>query len=141
MRLHSHGPDYRAVKLELSMTSMIDVVFLLLIFFLVTSTFVKPEKQLRSALQPAQQSSSQTIADLEPAVVSIVRRGDQVVFRLGAIETSRLEELREPLENFVNKDDGAFVSVGSGVPFEEVARAIGLCRASGFVKVAYVPAD
>lgn len=141
MRLHSHGPDYRAVKLELSMTSMIDVVFLLLIFFLVTSTFIKPERQLPSALQPAQRSSAQVITDLEPAVITIARRGDRVLFRLGAIETGRLEELRFPLENFNNKDDGAFVTVGSDVPFEQVARAIGLCRASGFVKVAYVPAD
>jgi biopolymer transport protein ExbD len=30
-------------KIELSMTAMIDVVFLLLIFFLVTTTFVPPE--------------------------------------------------------------------------------------------------
>ena len=46
MKLSNRAVDSRSNKIELSMTSMIDVVFLLLIFFLVTTTFVRPEKQL-----------------------------------------------------------------------------------------------
>ena len=42
MKLTSH----RASQLDMQMTSMIDVVFLLLIFFMVTSSFQKTEREL-----------------------------------------------------------------------------------------------
>ena len=45
MRLSSHKLQ-RETHLELPMTSMIDVVFLLLIFFMTTSAFVKTEREL-----------------------------------------------------------------------------------------------
>ena len=38
-------------KLDLQMTSMIDCVFLLLIFFMVTSSFNKAERELDPAVQ------------------------------------------------------------------------------------------
>ena len=141
MRLNSPRARRRPTRIELSMTSMIDVVFLLLIFFLVTTTFVRPERQLLSNLHRDSGSAPQQASDLQPAVITITRDGDRVVFQLGAIRTERLTELRSPLEQFDNKQDGAFVRVANGVPFEAAAQAIGLCRGSGFVSVAYVPSD
>ena len=38
-------------KIDLQMTSMIDVVFLLLIFFMVTSSFNKAERELDPAIK------------------------------------------------------------------------------------------
>ena len=60
-------------QMELSMTSMIDVVFLLLIFFLVTTTFVAPERQLKSNIKVQNQSTSSRPKDLEPAIIDVVQ--------------------------------------------------------------------
>jgi biopolymer transport protein ExbD len=127
------------VKLELSMTSMIDVVFLLLIFFLVTTTFLRPEQQVKSAIKVIEQDAQQSRSDLEPAIVDVILQNEKVVFKLGAIRTSEIAEIRKSLEQFENKSDGAFVRVADDVPFEQAAQAIGACHASGFESVSYLP--
>jgi len=121
------------------MTSMIDVVFLLLIFFLVTTTFLRPEQQVRSAIKVVEQDAQQSRSDLEPAMVDVILQNEQVIFKLGAIRTNDIGEIREILDQFDNKAEGAFVRVADDVPFEQAAQAIGACRASGFVSVSYLP--
>ncbi len=133
---------YRAHRCpELSMTSMIDVVFLLLIFFLVTTTFVRPERQLQPSIKVEEKSPDQASSDLEPAIVDIVRQERGVMFKLGAIRTNDLDEIAEALRGFENKSDGAFVRVSGDVPFESAAQLIGVCRAVGFPSVSYIPVD
>lgn len=126
-------------KLELSMTSMIDVVFLLLIFFLVTTTFVKSERQLRPAIKVNDQSVAKTQSDLQPAIVKVVPGAQGFVYRLGSRDFTDVGELTEVLEVFENKYDGAFVMVSDNAPFQKAADAIQACTASGFVGVTYVP--
>lgn len=128
-------------KIELSMTAMIDVVFLLLIFFLVTTTFVPPERHVAAGIQADVSAGNQSQSDLQPAVIEIIGSGDQTFFQLGAIRTASLHELKTPLEQFQDKSEGAFVRVGAGVPFEKVAQTIGLCKSVGFISVAYIPGD
>ena len=123
------------------MVSMIDVVFLLLIFFLVTTTFIKPERQVATGIKVEATDSGKRQSDLEPAVIDVVEVGDQAAFRLGAITTTDLEELRKILQEFENKTDGAFVRVAPNVPFESAAQAIGICKATGFSTVSYIPAE
>ena len=67
------------------MTSMIDVVFLLLIFFMTTASFVKTERQLDSNIKN-QDSASSSASDMEPAIVEIVNSSGQFVYRIGARE-------------------------------------------------------
>ena len=121
------------------MTSMIDVVFLLLIFFLVTTTFVRPERQLSAAIKSSQQTSAQNQSLLEPALVDVRKPGAQVVYQMGAVSTTDLKEIERMLKLHENKTDGAFVRVGDGVPFESAAQVIAACKVSGFESVAYVP--
>lgn len=130
----------RRSRLELSMTSMIDVVFLLLIFFLVTTTFIRPERQVQSTISPERISPAQNKSLLEPAVVSIkLASNGQPFFRLGAVESSRIERISEILGAFENKSEGAVVRVRDDVPFGAAAKAIAACRAAGFVTVSYLP--
>ena len=123
------------------MTSMIDVVFLLLIFFLVTTTFIKPERQVSSSIKVEETATAASVSDLEPAVIEVFVLGESVAFRLGAITTTDLTQLKKPLNLFENKVDGAFIRVSGDVPFEYAAKAIGLCKSVGFEQVAYVPAE
>ena len=125
-------------KIELSMTSMIDVVFLLLIFFMTTASFVKTERQLDSNIKN-QDSSSSSASDMEPAIIDIVNSGGRFVFRVGAREILNAEELTGILRQFPSKLDGAYVKVSDEAPFGMVAAAIQSCKDADFTTVTYVP--
>ncbi len=138
MKLSSRKID-RERKIELSMTSMIDVVFLLLIFFMVSSSFVKTERQLEPTIKVKKKSVSQAASDMEPAIIEVVRSGNRFVYKIGSLEMTSDEELTEVLERFDNKMDGAFVRVADGVPFRMAAAAIQACKSAKFMTVSYVP--
>ena len=123
------------------MTSMIDVVLLLLIFFIVTTTFVRPERQIQSAIKVNEKSDSQAQSMLDPAIVDVRRIGSEITFQLGAMKTNDLNEIKKLLREFEDKTEGAFVRVADDVPFEAAAQAIGICKASGFPTVSYLPAN
>ena len=129
----------RDSKIELSMTSMIDVVFLLLIFFMTTTAFVRPERELDPTIRVNRQSTQQSPRDLEPAIVEVVRGGAGFVYRVGGLELTSVEQLTRVLRRFDNKLDGAFVQVSDDAPFQMAAAAVQACKAAGFPAVSYVP--
>jgi biopolymer transport protein ExbD len=137
MRLTRHKPQ--ATKLELSMTSMIDVVFLLLIFFMITSSFIHTERNLDPAIRVERASPTRVASDLQPAMVEIARGESGFVYQLGARRFGSADELTEVLRQFDNKQDGAFVRVPDEAPFGMAAAAIQACKAARFVPVSYLP--
>lgn len=139
MRLTSRSGKH-ASNLDLPLTSMIDVVFLLLIYFIVTSSIIETERELDSAIK-VQKATAEQASDLAPAVIDVVRGGADYVYRLGGREMTSLSELRSILNQFENKIDGAFVRVDDGAPFDMAANAIQACKDARFVTVSYVPLD
>ena len=139
MKLSSRKVQHEK-KIVLSMTSMIDVVFLLLIFFMTTASFVKTERDLDSAIKVSEKSTAQA-SDLEPAIVEIVPGGTGFVFRVGSRDLTSDVELTSVLRAFPNKLDGAFVRVSDGAPFQMAAEAIQACKDADFTLVSYVPMD
>ena len=85
MRLSSQKLQ-RERKIELQMTSMIDVVFLLLIFFITTAAFVKTERNLDSAIDVERKSPSTTRREFEPTIIHVVRSGETFVYKIGSRE-------------------------------------------------------
>lgn len=138
MRLTSRKHT-RETKLELAMTPMIDVVFLLLIFFMLTTAYMRPEMHLQSAIKVREKSSATAGSDFEPAIVELVRSGESVVFRIGNREMATQEELTDILRQFPNKLDGAFVRVPDDVAFRWPAAAIQACKSADFTTVSYIP--
>ena len=142
MKLSSRKVKGRS--LELNMTSMIDVVFLLLIFFMVTASFVKTERNLDSAIKVNKQSAATANSFLEPAIVEVVpgeAGAGGYVYKLGGREFTSQQALTGVLRQFDNKADGAFVKVPDGAPYEMAAAAIQACKSAGFASVSYVPID
>ena len=123
------------------MSSMIDVVFLLLIFFLVTSSFTKTERHLDPAVKVQESASSSATEDLEPAIVDVVKVDGQVVFRLGARDFTDKDELTKVLLTFDNKIEGAFVRIADDVPFGVALSAIQACKNARYTTVSYVPLE
>lgn len=126
-------------SLSSQLTPMIDVVFLLLIYFVVTATFAQREDELASALR-AETREGGSSADLMPQVVRIERSGETIVYRIGTREAGSAASLRQILEA-LPKDAGVFVRVADDVTVEAVAAALQACRDAGFSRVSYVPAE
>ena len=126
---------------DLNITPLIDVVFLLLIFFMTTAAFVKTERELDSGIKVERQAAGESRSDFEPAIVEVVNSGGRVVFRLGSREFTTQKELVSVLRQFENKMDGAFVRVAGDVDFAHAAAAIQACKTARFLTVSYVPME
>ena len=127
-------------QFELQLTPMIDVVFQLLIFFMVTLGFMQTERELDSAIQVKSQSAEKR-RDLEPAIIEVgkAKTGSSMVFRIGGKEFAAAADMFSLLRSLPNKLDGAFVRVSDEAPFEMAAAAIQSAKTAGFVSVTYLP--
>jgi len=126
-------------KIDLQMTSMIDCVFLLLIFFMVTSSFSLAERELDTGIK-VQRAASRAASDLAPAIVDVVRGASGgFAYKVGARELATTRELTDVLRQFDNKLDGAFVRAADEAPFHMAASAVQACKSAGFTLVSYVP--
>lgn len=140
MRL-PENTDRRAA--ELKMTPMIDVVFLLLVFFVWTSSFETPEFDLPSAIAEPPSGGTQISTDQPPPTEPF----DEIVVRLsnqGAAETIQLNgetvdnlgQLKQRLAEIialgvqppviVDPDDT--ITMNKAVQVYDVARAAGADR-------------
>ncbi len=117
---------------------MIDIVFLLLIFFLVTSNFAQPEKELPSALQT--DGGGVRASDLQPQIVEIRMLDDAPVYVLGEVAVRTGEDLRRLLEQ-LPKEAGVAVKSEPGAPISAVADAMQASLDAGYTKRSYVPQD
>lgn len=138
MRLSSRKLQ-RQRKVELAMTSMIDMTFLLLIYSMTTLGVARTERNLDSAIKGRERAARPGPSHFEPAVIEVVRREGRFVYRVGARELVSQQELTQLLQQFPNKLDGAFVRVSDEVPFRMAASAIQASKDAGFSAVAYVP--
>ena len=120
----------------LPMTPMIDVVFLLLIYFMVTSSMTPSESRLSSALQS--ENKSGRAADLQLQIITVDLVDGKPAFIMG----ERLMRSREELVDLLRllpKEGGVFVKVAGRVPVSATAAALQACKDAGFAKVTYVP--
>ncbi|HYC80661.1 MAG TPA: biopolymer transporter ExbD [Solirubrobacterales bacterium] len=127
----------RGIVGRLPLTSLIDVVFLLIIYFLVTAHYAQPESDLSAALQSNRQSGGRA-ADLQPQVVHVALAEDgRVTFRIGERLVHDKAALAAVLRE-LPKEGGAFLRVGAEAPVWGAAAAWQACRDAGFEKVSYV---
>lgn len=125
---------------RLPLTSLIDVIFLLLIYFMVTSQFVASEAELSASLKSKQTAGGRAL-DLQPQVI-VLRRGPdgvtryQIGERVAADKAALTTILRQ-----LSIDSGVFVRAAGDVPVGDTAAALQACRDAGFKKVSYVPLD
>lgn len=140
-------------RVELQMTSMIDVVFLLLIFFMTTAAFVHTERNLDPAIEVKRKAAAPRNRDIEPTIVEIVRgTSGGFVYKMGGREFTSYDELADVVRSKRQLDlrgqlagsgswqrPAAFVRVSDEAPFRMAAAAIQACKSAGYLGVAYVP--
>ncbi len=123
----------------LNLASLIDVTFLLLLFFLVTTVIAKPEDRLSPGLQ-AQTEESGPAADFQPQIVDVLLVGGAPGYRLGGEVLHDQAGLTRALEGLY-RPAGLFVRVAGDVPVGFAAGALQAGRDAGFEQVTYVPVD
>jgi len=131
------GKPKRGISATLNMSSMIDVTFLLLIYFILTTVFSPPEDQLTPALKVEQGSASEE-NDLEPQIVSVTSIGSQQVYQIGEQTISDRSQLAMILVRLPN-DPGIIIRVDDAVTVGFAIAAIQEARDAGFERVTYVP--
>lgn len=121
------------------LTSMIDVTFLLLVYFMVTSVIAVREDRLRTALEAQGTPEAGDQRDFQEQVVEATVADGRPVYRLGGLVLedrgelgSRLAQLPTSLGLVVRVDDR--VSTGFAVA------ALQTARDAGFEEIRYEPA-
>ncbi len=118
---------------------MIDVTFLLLIYFLVTTVLTPPEDELNPALE-VQEGASQVSDELEPQVIDVVKRGNDEIYLIGSQSITSRETLYEVLSKLPH-EPGVIVKVDGTTSVSFALAAIQEARNAGFEKVTYVPTN
>ncbi len=138
MKFNPAGKQDRIQEVRLHLTSMIDIIFLLLIFFIVNTQFILPESHLDPNIQTQSDSDAASAADFTPQVLTVESLDGQPAYRLGSrIVRARAELL--PMLQALPKDLGIFVKIADQIPVEFTVAAIQSCHDAGFEKITYVP--
>lgn len=134
----SNAKRRRINSTALNLSSMIDVTFLLLVYFIVTTVFTPPEDLLSPALKVEEGTSSQQ-EEFEPQIVTISIQGANPAYLIG-------EQVLRNREQFVTvisklpREPGIIIRVEDTVPVGFAIAAIQESRNAGFERVTYVPA-
>lgn len=111
----------RREHLGLDLTPIIDVVFILLIFFLVTSVFKDEELALMLDLPSSNAKEIQVKSEqifIELSVDKLAIKGIEVSF----------ESLEDNLKELKNKDEAVIVRIDKKVPYERVVKVLDLLQ-------------
>jgi len=137
MRLARQGRPTE--KPQLNMASMIDVVFLLLIFFMCTSSFVRPEKALPSRLPKAGPAAEGAQVLLDPVRIRLtLTEAGQVLTTCDDQPCADAGHLVAMLgARAAVGDPAVIIAGGPDVPFGSMVAALDACHLAGLTRVAF----
>ena len=126
MLIKSAQGESSAPSIEL--TPIIDMVFLLLIFFLVATTFQQSEREMQIAL-PETESGGPISISLKELIVNVAGDGSIVV----GGQTIEPESLRAMIGEAVKTNPEQKVTVRGDreATYSAIARVLDICKASG----------
>ena len=134
----------RPKVLQLAMTPMIDVIFLLLIFFVCTANFDRIENLLPTRLASSGVTGSVSVTDpvllnADQAVIKISYENNFPRWQVESRNCQSLRELQSVLVQIAQaKDDfPIIVSCDENVPVEHWLDVIDACRQVGLVNLSF----
>ncbi len=114
----------------LDMTPLIDVVFLLLIFFMVSTVFVDFKRQMEISLP----SSKSAVLDEIPKPIELEVTVEKQVFLNG--EKVRLRDLESVLAKIdVSKKSAAIIRADKKLPYGDVIKIMGLLQSAKILDI------
>lgn len=130
-------PGHKEENVEVNLTPLIDVVFLLLIFFMVTTTF---DKHAKLKVSLPESSTKTTQQQHEPLVLSIDVKGNYFL-NDRQIVNQQLDTLKQALRKTIaqgsqNLEDVALVlRADANTPHQSVVRAMDAASQLGLTKL------
>lgn len=115
----------------INLTSLIDVVFLLLIFFMVTSTFIEIERKLSLQL-PEAKAADLKQKEQRPIQIEMDQEGQVTLDG----QRMNLKTLETRLQEFQGKRQSAVVRADRRLTHGAVTAVLGLCRDAGVHEIA-----
>lgn len=144
MRIPSSYRDRRAVELQL--TPMIDCVFLLMIYFIWSSSFAIVERTLPSQLSqqasgsgPGSSSAPPPEADFDKVIVRVLAGDSGPAWQVNGAPTGSLAELGQTLRSIarIKRDVPVVLDPLGEVPLGDAIDVFDLARLAGFQKIQF----
>ena len=132
----------RAKQTELKMTPIIDVIFLLLVFFVCTANFYPPEKVL--PMDTSLPGNIETAAanpdpvNLDIVLIKIIFE-DKPLWQIEGNQCSSLHEVHNILQLLKNEkaDIPVIIESADDVPMEDVIDVYDVCRRVGLTDIQF----
>ena len=129
-------PGHKEENVEINLTPLIDVVFLLLIFFMVSTTF---DRHARLKVSLPESSAKATQQQNEPLVLSIDAKGNYFINERQVVNTS-LETLKRAIQKTVGdekaiKDAALVLRADANTPHQSVVRAMDAASQLGMTRL------
>ncbi len=124
------SPPHRGSRLWINVTSLIDVMFLLLIFFLVSSTF---KRHPAIKLELPRVGSSTTVSQQQAPTVYLTEGGELYLDQRQVDEQELSRLLRQRLA--AGAEQRVILRIDARVEFEPAARIFALLEQAGFNQV------
>jgi biopolymer transport protein ExbD len=140
----------RRSDLDVKMTPMIDVVFLLLVFFLWTASFYIVEQVLPSSVSELRGSDAATPSeppppeeDFDDVVIRILWLDGQPAWRVNSESVDTLAQLRSTLATIagVKSDAPIILHPDPDVPLGHVIDVYDLTRLEGFKQIQFTASE
>ncbi len=125
---------------QLHMAAMIDVVFLLLIFFMCASTFLRPERDLPSRLPAAGPAGAAKAEELDPVRIRLLPARDGARITCDDQPCAGIEDLVGMLRARRALGDPVVIIQGHGdVAFGDMIAALDACHQASLYRTAFSP--
>ncbi len=144
-------PSYQTNRregLDVTMTPMIDVVFLLLIFFIATASFQLIENVLPSSLQALPGSGVQQAEDVPPpdfdqVIVRLVSTDSKTTWLINENAKDSLQQVKETLQTLAatTTEVPLIIDPDESVPLGDVIDIYDLARLSQFEKIQFAASE
>ena len=125
--------ERRSLDVDINLTSLIDVVFLLLIFFMVTTTF---ERQARLRIELPEASDEPSVVQTQAVEIAISADGRFYV-NANEVVNTRIETLRQAIARAAGDDREQSITIRADArtPHQAVVTAMDAVNQLGFVNL------
>jgi len=140
----------RSSNLEIKMTPMIDVVFLLLVFFIWTSSFQIVERVLPSNVtaisgtdSTPQDQPPPPEEDFDKVVIRLRQRAGRLTWRINDVEVAGMRQMRERLDAIakIKQDVPVILHPDPDVALGDVINVYDITRLAGFQQIQFAASE
>ncbi len=134
MKFNNKFPESPGIQLA----PMLDVVFLLLIFFVVTQKFILNEQDLKVKVPSAPQSTAESSRAIDEIIINVREDGEELIITIERELFSR-EELSKRMRRMVSVNPNQPVRIrgDADARWQKIADVISTCSQAGVWNVSF----